>query len=79
MNELYEHIAKLEAQYKDVANLDKRLRNPFYLREGRPVVWYSPSMPMLDTMKQTDLRIQIEEFSRRTDNLYGTRENVKVQ
>ena len=58
---------------------DPRLKLPFYLQEGRPVVWYSSNAPMVDSLKRNDHKIQIEDFARRTDNFFKTRENVKVQ
>lgn len=79
VNELFDHLAAKEESVKDVANLDPRLKMPFYLQEGRAVVWYSPNMPMVDALKRNDHKIQIEDFARRTDNFYKTRESVKVQ
>jgi hypothetical protein len=79
VNDLFDHLAKIEKDAGDVAKLDPRLRLPFYLQEGRPVVWYSSNAPMVDTLKRNDHKIQIEDFARRTDNFFKTRENVKVQ
>jgi len=79
LNELFDHLAKVEKETGDVARLDPRLRMPFYLQEGRAVVWYSPNAPMVDVLKRNDLKIAIDDFARRTDNFYQTREKVKTR
>lgn len=79
LNDFFNHLEKIEKDAGDVAALDARLSFPFYLQEGRPVVWYSRSAPMVDKLKRNDHKILIDDFARRTDNFFQTREKVKVQ
>lgn len=77
--DLYEHLSNLEKEKGDAKALDTRLSQAFFLIDGRPAVWYAPGIPMVDQLKRNDHIIQIDDFARRTDNFFQTRERVTVR
>ena len=76
---LFSHIEQIQQQKGDPAQLDPRLRYPFYLQDGRPVTWYSSNMAISDQQRSNDFKYLIEDFIRRTNNFYGTREKVDAK
>jgi hypothetical protein len=51
------------------------------LQNGTPVSWYVPGgrNALNDLQKRADFKFQFDDFIRRTNNFYETREKVKFQ
>jgi hypothetical protein len=79
VGDLYMYLKKMEQDGRDVAKLDRRLTFPYYLQDGQVVNWYSPANAMVDVNRYNDLKINLDDFSRRTGDFFSTKEKVKFQ
>lgn len=77
VSQLLEHLTTKQKETKDVTELDRRFAHPFYLVEGKGVVWESSLSTVVDQIGLDDHQISIEEFTRRTGNFFHKQEKVK--
>jgi hypothetical protein len=76
--DMFSALEKLESQTRDAAELDPRLRQPFYVESGIPYYWYDrSSVNLVDHQISDDHRILIQDFIQQTNNFFDTREKVK--
>lgn len=77
--DIFKIVNAREAKGLGALGEDPRLNRPLGLANKAPYFWYNGRNELVDKDQRENLRILLNDFTRRTDNFYETREKVRLQ